>query len=940
MLSEEAKKRWYYLIYTIAFCCTACCCFSWFILSNRSLIWQMDGWSQYFKALAYYSAYLREIVRHLLTEHQLVIPDWDFYIGEGGDILNSLHYYVIGDPIALLAAFIPMRYMHYFYSLSSILRLYLSGIAFSVLCFGTGRKNKMAILTGALAYSLCYWGILNAARHPYFLNPMIYFPLMILGIEKILHNERPYLFAVTAAVSAASNFYFFYMIALLAVGYALIRLATLYGRDYRQALRKLLMMGTTAVLGVCMAAVILLPVMSMFLSDSRLSVAQPFHLFYPLSYYSQLPAAVIEYRDPYWLCLGMSAPNVLCTFLLFVRKQREPLLKVLLAVCCLITLFPIGGRILNGMSYMTNRWCWAFVLLLLYLMVKEWDALFRLSRREWRILLILSVLYSLLILLCKESRSPNAYAVLPLFFLTLLIVYRPAGEKSIWNREAMLILLAAVNLILGAFWKFSPRGSDYAAECIPNRLVESGWNDNESAVVKRFADEYYPRYSGTLTQNVNMINRISNTGYYFSISIPSVNEYRNDLSMRENLFQQYSGYDDRTTAVGLAAVDYYVRAAGDDSFLPYGYEYVGTGSGYRNEYDVYRNLNALPLGYCYASCITDEMWAGMDPVQRQEMQLKAALTNRPAESIPLYPGEADGYQIGYTAECAGNGITPTDAGYTTTDSNTELVLQLDHEVRDAELYISLEGIGFIPTKQYDLYFGDERLDPLNLYNKTDWDLLPADSQKRIRENRRYWDPIKNATFTIESSEGARKTIGYKPPDARHSSGRQDFIANLGIPEEAVTSLTITFPMRGIYSFSGIHVYAVPMDGYEERIKTLQEDTLQNIRLDVDTVSGEITVRENKILCVATPYSKGWKVEVDGEEKPLLCVNKHYLGVELPAGDHTVVFRYHTPLKQAGFFLTLGAITGSAVLIVLYERKRRKTASSRTEKRDQDGRSSS
>ena len=923
MLSEEAKKRRYYLVYTVAFFCTACCCFSWFLLSNRSLIWQMDGWSQYFKALAYYSSYLREIMRKLLTEHRLVIPDWDFYIGEGGDILNSLHYYVIGDPIALLAALIPMRYMHWFYSFSSILRLYLSGIAFSLLCFGTGRKNKMAILAGALAYSLCYWGVLNAARHPYFLNPMIYFPLLILGIEKIIRNERPYLFVAMAAVSAASNFYFFYMIALLAVAYALIRLAILYGREFRRALRKLLTMGGLAVLGVCIAAVILLPVMSMFLSDSRLGVTQPFRLFYPLSYYSQLPAAVIEYRDPYWLCLGMSAPTALCAFLLFVKKQREPLLKVLLILCFLITLFPIGGRILNGMSYMTNRWCWAFVLLLIYIMVKEWDTLFRLGRKEWSILLVLSVLYSLLIFLCKESRSPNAYSVLPLFFFTLLIVRLPEGQKSTWNREAMLILLAAVNLFLGAFWKFSPRGSDYAAECIPNSLIENGWKDNESIVVKRIADEYYPRYSGTLTQNVNMINRISNTGYYFSISIPSVNEYRDDLSMRENLFQQYSGYDDRTTAVGLAAVDYYVRRAGDDSFLPYGYEYVGTDSGLRTEYDIYRNLNALPLGYCYDACITDEMWAEMDPVQRQETQLKAALIDKETEDVPLYTGETEEYQIGYTAECIGSGITPTDAGYTTTDNNTELVLHLDREVRDAELYIGLEGIGFIPTKQYDLFFGDDRVDPLNLYNKTDWDDLGVDVQKRIRENRLYWDPIKNATFTIEASDGARKTIGYKPPDARHSSGRQNFIANLGIPKESVTSLTITFPLRGIYSFSGIHVYAVPMDGYEEKINTLRKDTLQNIRLDTDTVSGEIAIPENKILCVATPYGRGWNVEVDGEEKPLLCVNKHYLGVELSAGEHTVSFRYSTPLKQAGFFLSLGAIALSAALTVVYEGNRRK-----------------
>ena len=347
----------------------------------------------------------------------------------------------------------------------------------------------------------------------------------------------------------------------------------------------------------------------------------------------------------------MSVPTVLGTFLLFVRKQKEALLKTLLILCCLITLFPIGGRVLNGMSYMTNRWCWAFVLLLIYIMVKEWDILFRLTGKEWKTLLVLSVFYSLLVFLCKESRSPNAYSVLPLFFLALVMLCPAEGLRRLRSHQSLMIFLVAAGLILGAFWKFSPRGSDYASECIPNRLVQSGWMDNESTVVKHYAEGEYPRYSGTLTQNVNMIEEISNTGYYFSISIPSVNEYRNDLNMRENLLQQYSGYDDRTSAIGLASVGYYIRNAGDDRFLPYGFDYIGTETAVRNVYDIYRNRYPLPLGYCYDTVITDEMWAAMDPVQRQEVQLTAALTDRPTDGISVFSGEMPDDSIPYTVEC-------------------------------------------------------------------------------------------------------------------------------------------------------------------------------------------------------------------------------------------------------------------------------------------------
>mgnify|MGYP002225045529 CR=1 FL=1 len=40
-------------------------------------------------------------------EHKLELPMWDMNIGYGSDILTTLHYYVIGDPLTLLSVFVP-----------------------------------------------------------------------------------------------------------------------------------------------------------------------------------------------------------------------------------------------------------------------------------------------------------------------------------------------------------------------------------------------------------------------------------------------------------------------------------------------------------------------------------------------------------------------------------------------------------------------------------------------------------------------------------------------------------------------------------------------------------------------------------------------------------------------------------------------------------------
>ena len=70
-LSEESSRKRYYLVYSLAFAALAFVCFSWFILSGKSLLWFVeDGWMQHYKCLVYYGEYLRQILMGLKEEHK------------------------------------------------------------------------------------------------------------------------------------------------------------------------------------------------------------------------------------------------------------------------------------------------------------------------------------------------------------------------------------------------------------------------------------------------------------------------------------------------------------------------------------------------------------------------------------------------------------------------------------------------------------------------------------------------------------------------------------------------------------------------------------------------------------------------------------------------------------------------------------------------------
>ncbi|MBE5814274.1 MAG: hypothetical protein E7320_03570 [Clostridiales bacterium] len=961
---EKKKTFHYYSTYTLCFLILSFFCFSWYIFSGRSLIWQTDGWEQHFRALLYYSEYLRDIIGNLITEHRLVIPDWNFYISEGNGIISTLNYYVIGDPIALLSVFVPAQYMHYFYSFSCILRLYLAGIAFSVLAFGTGAKNQYGVLAGALSYSFCEWMFYNAARHPYFMNPMIYFPLLLLGIEKIIKKERPYLFIVMVAISAASNFYFFYMIVLLTVVYVVVRLGFHNRKDWGKSLLTIGKITLMAVLGLCIAGILFLPVLLTFFQDARLSAAQPFHLFYPLSYYSMLPSIAVSDASSYWLTMGYGAPIWISCFYLFLTKKKNAFFKVLFLIFAVIAIFPIAGRVLNGMSYITNRWVWALALLCSYILAQQWDALLSLEDKEWRKLFICcAVFYAACLMLDKSRESTGTLAAIPIFFITLMAMKEGLLFHKHVLRQAAVIVLIGISAINVSFWLNAPTAGDYAAESLENRSIQTMLEDNEALIIKQLAQgEEYPRYSGrSISDNVSLTNEVSSTQYYWSLSNPAMCQFRASMEMREDRTFLYQGYDDRTTLLALASVQYYSTKSGDSKGLPYGYEMLGTyntqeatqkqaledlklelgteelssaqqakiADSTTNEYTIYKNQYALPLGYCYDSFITKETWERLNPIQKQEVQLEAVYLNTPAAPLKEYSEEMSDYLIPYTVECASDEITMADNRLIATANKTKVVFNFTG-AKNAETYLRIAGLDFERVPDLDLYSTDTEVDPLDLYNKTNWALLKHQDQLSIRTAKRYWNDISNISLKLSSSAKVSKSFIYRPADSSFSSGRQDFLINFGYTKKPVTSITVTLPYKGIYTFDALEVYSVPMKQFPEKIQALQANTLEDLELDTDTVRGTLTLDSPKFLCMAIPYSDGWKALIDGKEAEVLVANERYLGVVVPEGEHNIVFMYSTPGKRAGAIVSLIGITAFLALLAMTETSRTKKRLQQTE----------
>lgn len=88
------------------------------------------------------------------------------------------------------------------------------------------------------------------------------------------------------------------------------------------------------------------------------------------------------------------------------------------------------------------------------------------------------------------------------------------------------------------------------------------------------------------------------------------------------------------------------------------------------------------------------------------------------------------------------------------------------------------------------------------------------------------------------------------------------------------------------------------------------------------------VKAPAVLLLNDRYDANWIVTVDGKPAPLLRCNYIMRGVELPTGQHTVEFRFHTPLRAS--YISL-AVMGVGVLLlgwlILSLRRRRVSSTS-------------
>lgn len=904
-LYEKLCKH-YYITFCLCFILVGSIAFSPFWINERSFIWvaeTKDGLQQHYNVLMYLGKWGREILYNLFVSHKIEIPVWDFSIGYGSDIITTLHYYGLGDPLTLLSIIVPSKYTEQLYNLLVIFRLFLSGIAFSYYCFYMNKGKKQTLL-GAYIYMFCGYALFAFARHPFFIAPMIYLPLLFVGAEKVMKKKSPYLFVGVVFLMTISNFYFSYTTLLLLVVYVGVRF---FCAPHKALIKEGFLCAWKffcfILWGVLMASIIFIPVVFQIFSSGRVGDGADCLLTYYIGNYEQILAGYFKSgENVYWTCLGFAPISIVAIVLLFLKKRRFKEIKVSFLCLTGMMLCPIFGFILSGGTYVSNRWIFAYAFLISYIFVEMWEEMMELSCSEKRKLVIAFGVIFVVLLLLNKGTNENVMASMVLLLFSLMILFQDKSKlKKGCERIVLFIEIFAV-IILGigtnVKYEFGMHEGNYISEFIESGTARAALYQTGDYALRNVDENFdtierVDRAGGLI--NSSWQNGTYGIGYFASLENGTISQYLGEMGMRDFYSSKYQDLDSRTILNTLASVKYYVDET-EATGLPYGYKKIAEvpvdQPRDKTTYIVYENQYALPLGYTYETYISEEDYVNMNAVQKQQALLQGiVLEKQPGDFSTTeteFSEEKLDYKVDDYSKVKQDGeklIVEEEGGQITISFNGN---------DDCETYIYFNDLDVEGCSKKDLYFDSDNA----YYTEKEWENLSQMQKNKLSYDDKYYTSptMYNIKFSTIYGETNLKFLTSKH---RYYHNQEEYIVNLGYHEKGIDSVTITFPSRGVYDLSNLEIICQPLESYIEEVDNLSKDVLENEQIGINSVSGEISVSEDKFLCLTVPYSKGWTAYVNGEKAELLQANTMFMALPLKAGNYKLELHYETPGLKLG-----------------------------------------
>lgn len=833
-----------------------------FIFEENNLVVNMDAINQY-----------PFFYIHLLESFAGGNFFWSWSYGLGGDLWGEFAYYYATSPL-FHAVVIAEKLFDFEWGILDVVtfKMYLSvfksffGMLGMYLLIRYEEFERWKALTSALTYGSAIIFFSHAALIEYLTETFIYVPFTIFGLLYYQRTGKSRYFILGIFLSLFSNYYMGFINSIF-YGLAALILTPLrkHGKEgfITSLIRTYAPYALHYAIGLGLACIGFLPGILSVRESGRMALDPIIPAFFDRQWFLRLPEQI--WSDLGYL--GFPLITVIILFLLTTSKDQKTKRKSLLALILFICYFvPYMYSVFNGFSAIQYRWFHILSFSVAFAL-PNWLTLVIQDKRINRKHILMVAVAGLAILYTKQERTGipvDKYDIGVFSFgLASLICLYVLSFKE-WGSRRLLTPLLVVSVAANGVVNVT----GFSEEKILNKLGAANLTDEYfqqysldnleerrvfSDLMPRKEEFYRTQYITDHRLNHSMLYGYYGTSAYNSVSKENINSFiktdfnvlqRNPLR-NSNVVVAYSLFDQRWALETGLGIRYQVLAK--DSEPPFDYQIVQE----TPHYFVYEHNAPVGLDMWYTQTILASEWQKLNPAQRDALFLNTLMVaDKQAKTV-------DGAWQNYLPEEIP--VIPDQVKYEnmsykneilTVKENGALTIPIPEKNRAGEFLV-----------YFDLAPIEDREVPINVNGK-----------QTLKRDSRYIYNYGNESYVFRVS-GQANQIELRLP-------------------------------AGTYQFSSMQIFWNSYEEFKKQTEERQIYNLENLAIDANKVSGNISVGEKGILFLSIPYSKGWNLKVNGEEQPIQEVQSSFVGIPLEEGDYEIALAYITPGFYMGFWISI------------------------------------
>ncbi|MBC7958647.1 MAG: YfhO family protein [Vallitaleaceae bacterium] len=775
----------------------------------------------------------------------------------GGNFIGIYSYY-LSSPLSFITLLFPLKNLPEAIFLLTLIKIGLSGLTFSMLLYYLFKRKDVYLVVFSSFYALMSYAVLYA-QNIMWLDGLIWLPIILIGAEKMIKKEKPWLYSVSLAMMFISSYYISYSLGLFVLIYMIYRLllVTNYG-EIKSAIKTVIVFGFSSVLSIGLAAWLLLPTyyalkQGKISSDFALPKLEVKYNIYQLI--SRL------FVGSYDNINNLGTPNIYCgilviilVLLFFINKdvdRKDKFLSfgviVIFALSLSINLVDLFWHGLQTPNWFPSRYSFVFCFFLVITAYKSWLHIKSIAMPYilgtgvfvFTFAFITQQLHYKYMTL--ESIIPT-YVLLGVYLVCFYFILQGKKTSKIFTVVLLVFVLAELyfntaEMIWGLNGQVGYR----------DRSVYRKFREDLNPIVEEVQGDNQPFYRMEMNfyrgRNEAIAFGYRGITHYSSIYQQTVNNYMGKLGLaQENTRLIYNGatlWTDSLFSVKYILSKVPLMGAYEKQFE-------------KGEISVFKNPYALSLGFMIDSSAIADTYKNINPFINQNHLIKKMTgTNKDAFiDIPEVTFETENLNFNKS-------------------TGKVKFTKIKSEEEGSILY------SFIATEDgpYYGFFTSDKDEFAQLYV--------------------------NDTYVSKAFDAEKQCVV--------------FLGDYKKGDKVLTKFVLSTKTKTV---NKPYVARLEMPVFEEAMVVLKSSELIITKATDAHIEGSIEVgAELGLFFTTLPYDEGWQVRVDGEQIQPEKFDDTFICFPLSQGAHTITFDYTSLGFKAGLMVSI--ISLSLLLLLVF-----------------------